>query len=188
MMMTMQTVYSRRLTAPISLQAAGGRASFFRELDAVLRACRISRPARPSLSVCSAGHGVASDADPVLRQPTRMGRVVSFIDDNLDAPLTLDRLAEEAELSKYHFSRVFRQEVGLPPWSFVRRARVDRARGLLERGASPAAAAVEAGFCDQSHLTRAMKEIVGKTPKQVQKGLHRNDRKDVREDRKDVQE
>jgi AraC-like DNA-binding protein len=188
MMMTMQTVYSRRLTAPISLQAAGGRASFFRELDAVLRACRISRPARPSLSVCSAEHGVASDADPVLRQPTRMGRVVSFIDDNLDAPLTLDRLAEEAELSKYHFSRVFRQEVGLPPWSFVRRARVDRARGLLERGASPAAAAVEAGFCDQSHLTRAMKEIVGKTPKQVQKESRRNDRNDVREDRKDVQE
>jgi AraC family transcriptional regulator len=110
-----------------------------------------------------------------------MGRVVTFIDENLDTSLTLDRLAEEAELSKYHFSRVFRQEVGLPPWSFVRRARVDRARGLLELGTSPAAAAVEAGFCDQSHLTRAMKDIVGKTPKQVQKEAHRADRKDVQD-------
>lgn len=210
MTITMQTLCSRRPTAPTSLHAAGHRGSFIRELDAVLRACGISPPARPGLPICSAGDGVVSDAVPALREPTRIGRVVSFIDDHLDSPLTLERLAEEAELSKYHFSRVFREEVGLPPWSFVRRARVDRALGLLERGASPAAAAVEAGFCDQSHLTRAMKEIVGKTPKQVQTESHRNDRRDVpprpredvrqdlkdvrkdredvRQDRKDVQE
>ena len=186
--MTSKTVFSRRLPAPISLPVDGDRAAFLRELDTLLRSCRISRTARPAIPVCSAGDEVAPDADSTLQHPTRMGRVVSFIDENLDTPLTLNRLAKEAELSKYHFSRVFRQEVGLPPWSFVRRARVDRARGLLERGTTPAAAAVEAGFCDQSHLTRAMKDIVGKTPKQVQKEAHRADREDVQEDRKDVQE
>lgn len=181
MMMTNQAVCLRPLAAPNSRQVDGDFASFFCELDALLRSCRISRSARPALPVCSAGDVVSSDAEPALRHLTRIGRVVTFIDENLDAPLTLDRLAEEAELSKYHFSRVFRQEVGLPPWSFVRRARVDRAKRLLERGVSPSAAAFEVGFCDQSHLTRAMKEMVGKTPKQVQKGAHQDDRKNIQE-------
>ena len=61
-----------------------------------------------------------------------------------DSPGRLD-LAEVAGLSRYHFSRVFREEVGQTPWAFVRAARVRHATELLAEGCPPAEAAHEAG-------------------------------------------
>ncbi len=146
--------------------------SFLRDLDAMLHASGISR--RTWAPICSAdaeAFGPGSGDRPSIR----VGRVVSYIDENLDASLSLDELAREAELSKFHFSRVFREEVGDPPWAYVRKARIGRAKDLLAQGVSPAAAAVESGFCDQSHLTKVMKQFEGKTPRQYQEESHRKD-------------
>lgn len=106
---------------------------------------------------------------------------MTFIDENLDGPLNIDQLAQEADLSKYYFSRLFRKELGQTPWSYVRAARVERAKALLERGASPAAAAVDAGFCDQSHLTNVMRDVAGTTPKQYQQERRSDDGKDLQD-------
>jgi AraC-like DNA-binding protein len=48
---------------------------------------------------------------------------------------------------------------------------VRRARELLERGVPPAAAAVSVGFCDQSHLSRHFRRIVGATPGLYQRAV-----------------
>jgi methylphosphotriester-DNA--protein-cysteine methyltransferase len=58
------------------------------------------------------------------------------------------------------------KEMGLPPHGYLKQARVRKARNLLSRGWSIAAAAMEAGFADQSHLTRNFKHIFGITPGQ----------------------
>lgn len=50
----------------------------------------------------------------------------------------------------------------------IRRAR--RAVALLRAGRTPADAAHDAGFCDQAHLTRALRRFVGQTPGQVAAG------------------
>lgn len=140
-------------------------AAFLNELDALLAASGIIRRATPP--ICSAADSNGSAGERVLSP--RIGRVVSYIDEHLDAPLTVDRLASEAELSKYHFSRIFRREIGKSPWSFVREARVQKAKELLEHGSPAAAAAVEAGFFDQSHLTKTMRDVDGTTPSEYQK-------------------
>ena len=142
-----------------------------RELNSILRASGIAPLRSNSLPVC--GKAEFGDVSP------RIGRVLVFVEDHFHQPLTIDDLAGEAGLSKYHFSRVFREEVGETPWAFVRRTRIERAKDLLERGASPAAAAVDAGFFDQSHLTNVLREVEGTTPKQY-RDAHRR-RKDFQE-------
>jgi AraC-like DNA-binding protein len=111
-----------------------------------------------------------SDAPPVPmmlgneRSPVRRAR--EYIDDNCSEDVSISRLAAIAHLSPYHFIRVFHKELGLPPHSYLKQARVRKAKELLAHGWSIAAAALEAGFVDQSHLARNFKLIFGFTPGQ----------------------
>lgn len=91
-------------------------------------------------------------------------RAVEHIEGRLAETVTLDDLAAHAGRSKYHLLRTFSREVGMPPHAYQTRARVLRARDLLESGVPPARAALETGFADQSHLTRHFKRLLGTTP------------------------
>jgi|GEM_PF-1681690 len=70
--------------------------------------------------------------DPQNRYARRLNRVVNHVQDNLGESLDLDRLAGVACLSRYHFARVFHDQVGETPMDFVRRVRVERAANLLQ--------------------------------------------------------
>ena len=78
--------------------------------------------------------------------------------------ISLDELAALSSLSPWHFLRTFRDETGLPPHAYLTQLRVRKAERLLRAGHSPSMAAAEAGFADQSHLTRWFRRIVGATP------------------------
>ena len=97
-------------------------------------------------------------------------RAQDLVEADPGAVRSLDDLADAAGLSRYHFARRFRRETGETPWEFVRRARVERAVRLLEDGHPPAEVAHEAGFADQSHLTRTLRERDGRTPAEVRRG------------------
>ena len=84
---------------------------------------------------------------------------------------TLDELAAQAGLSKFHFLRVFKAATGFPPHAYLVRRRLALAKTLLERGAPIAEAALQAGFADQSHLTRRFKAAYGVTPGAFQRPL-----------------
>ena len=96
----------------------------------------------------------------------RLLAVVEYIEGRLDAGVSLDELATVARLSVYHFARQFRAATGLPPYQYVIARRVERAKQLLQSGTdlSLAEVAADAGFCDQSQLTRHFKRLVGVTP------------------------
>ena len=122
-----------------------------------------------------------------LEVSPRIRRVQEFVEVHVGEALCLDDLAEVAGLSRYHFSRVFREEVGQTPWAFVRDRRIERAKDLLAEGRSPAEAAHEAGFFDQSHLTRVLRRFDGRTPGDLRDAA--NDRSDDGDDdRKIVQD
>jgi AraC-like DNA-binding protein len=78
--------------------------------------------------------------------------------------VSLQKLAQVAGLSPFHFARAFRQEVGLPPHRYQVQMRIDHARRLLARGASIANVATDTGFYDQSHFGWHFKRLVGVTP------------------------
>jgi len=100
------------------------------------------------------------------RSVAAMERVLRHIDEHLGQPLALAELAELAGLSLWRFATVFRQQVGISPHRYICRLRVERAQALILDGVPAATAASEAGFYDQSHLSRHFKSICGMTPGQ----------------------
>ena len=111
------------------------------------------------------------DASAIMRvplnglSPQRWVRVRDYIETHLDDRLTLADLAAVACLSPYHFSRSFKQAVGVGPQRYIMRRRIERAKTLMRRtNRSLAWIAQEAGFTDQSHLTTMFRREMGLTP------------------------
>ena len=96
----------------------------------------------------------------------RLKAVVEYLEENLDASLSLGQLAAVARLSPYHFSRQFKRATGLPPHQYVITRRIERVKDQLQSGTalSLAEVAVRAGFSDQSQFSHHFKRIVGVTP------------------------
>jgi AraC-like DNA-binding protein len=76
----------------------------------------------------------------------------------------LKELSKIAGLSRYHLLRSFRSRFGLPPHAYQMQLRVLHAKEFLFAGMAAKDAAQEAGFCDQAHLTHALRRSTGVTP------------------------
>jgi AraC-like DNA-binding protein len=98
------------------------------------------------------------------RQAVKRAR--DYLAENYAEPVTLEDLARVANLSPYHFSRVFAEQTGMPPHAFQIQLRVARARELLRQGWPIPQVATHTGFADQSHLTRHFKRLTVVTPGQ----------------------
>lgn len=73
-------------------------------------------------------------------------------------------LAHRCGVTPEHASRACRRWFGMSPSVLRREGRLQHAISMLRQGASPSAAAIDAGFCDQPHLTRLLKRATGLTP------------------------
>ncbi|MBV8836793.1 MAG: AraC family transcriptional regulator [Alphaproteobacteria bacterium] len=73
-------------------------------------------------------------------------------------------LEDVAGLDRWTLARDFRAAYGTSPRAFRTMRQLDRARHLITAGRSLAEAAVAAGFCDQSHMSRMFKRAYGLTP------------------------
>jgi AraC-like DNA-binding protein len=91
-------------------------------------------------------------------------RVVEYLHECFADRITLGGVAQTVGLSRYAVLRVFRRDVGIPPYGFLTQIRVEQAKNLLRTGQSLAAVAQMVGFADQSHLTRHFRRLVGVTP------------------------
>lgn len=93
----------------------------------------------------------------------RINRVMDFIETNLEQPLPLERLAEVALFSKYHFHRVFFARVGETPGQFIQRLRIEKAARLLlsNRERPVTEVALDCGFSDSAAFARAFRVVFG---------------------------
>ncbi len=82
----------------------------------------------------------------------RLRAVQALIAERCAESLSLDELAREAGMSRYHFVRAFSRAVGMTPHAWQLDRRIERARALLEQGMSLADAALQLGFADQGHF------------------------------------
>jgi AraC-like DNA-binding protein len=80
--------------------------------------------------------------------------------------VALDELACVAGLSKFYLLRAFRRAYGLTPHAYQMQLRLARARRLLAEGSPLSHVTYDAGFADQSHLTRRFRAFFGFTPAQ----------------------
>jgi AraC-like DNA-binding protein len=98
-------------------------------------------------------------------------RVQSHLQQHATECVSLDELAELACVSKSYLVRTFHRAVGLPPHSYQVQLRIARAARLIATGASLTRAAFDAGFSDQSHLSRKFKSAYGLTPLGFARGV-----------------
>ncbi len=122
-----------------------------------LRAC-ISACTHQLLDLMSAPTAPPRD----LPHPVRRAR--DWLNHHFNESITLEQLADVAQLSPFHLLRIFRRAVGLPPHAYQTRLRIERARRMLQTGVPPTLVAPAVGFADQSHFTRHFRRVLGITP------------------------
>jgi AraC family transcriptional regulator len=92
-------------------------------------------------------------------------RIRSYIEDKLDSSIRGTDLAGVVQLSTSHFFRAFRQTFGESPLAYIMQRRIRRAQELMLNSRLPLSqVALECGMCDQAHLCRVFRRIVGINP------------------------
>jgi AraC family transcriptional regulator len=111
---------------------------------------------------------VCEAAAPRTAQPTpspALRRVREVLEADLSRTPSLAELAAVADMHASHLTRSFRRAFGESIGAYLRRRRLDAADLWLRQGELPLARiAVEAGFSDQAHFTRAYRRRFGLTP------------------------
>jgi AraC family transcriptional regulator len=129
-----------------------------------------------ALSTALAVHLLREYGAAVLRPKRQYGRLpreklvraVEYIQDQLNADLTVSGIAQAVYLTPYHFTRLFKESTGQSPYQYVVEARVRKAKELLTTGKfTISEVAHHVGFADQSHLTRHFKRVFGLPPKRL---------------------
>ncbi len=110
-------------------------------------------PPIPDFSPVQLGHNLAVE------------RVIATMRDDVSYPYTLDTFAEIANYSPYHFARMFRGVVGVPPGEFLAALRFERAKQLiLHTEASITEICMEVGFASLGTFSARFKQLIGRSP------------------------
>lgn len=98
--------------------------------------------------------------------PGALRRVREYIEEHVTENISLETLAEVADLSRCHFARAFKQSVGTAPHAYLMQRRLERAERLLvETDAPLCQVALDSGFGDQSTFSRYFRRNFGVTPR-----------------------
>jgi AraC family transcriptional regulator len=98
--------------------------------------------------------------------------VVAYIEEHVAEPISVDKLAQLARLSRYHFSRAFKQSFGQPPHRFHARRRIERAKVLLATSAqSVTEIGLTMGFSETSSFSTAFRRETGMAPSSYRRSL-----------------
>ncbi|MDD9939608.1 MAG: helix-turn-helix transcriptional regulator [Myxococcales bacterium] len=132
----------------------------------------MTQPCRSVLCALEQGEAPQGALEALLRErlrlPDRRHPIVRSAIDGIASHgghVVIADLVRDASVSRRHFERLFREQVGLSPAAFARLAQVDKARGLLVSGSWPLARiAQECGFFDQAHLSREFRRAMGTSP------------------------
>ncbi len=92
--------------------------------------------------------------------------VVDYINQHYSEPLSLDILAEQVYVSKYHLSHEFHRQVGTSVYRYIQKKRLLIARQLLTQGAKPNEVYATCGFGDYAGFYRAFKAEYGVSPRE----------------------
>src|SRR5512139_2761320 len=99
----------------------------------------------------------------------RAVRAKLFIDENFASAIDLNKIADEACFSKFHFVRLFKDIYGRTPHQYLTHVRIEKAKEYLDEGQTVAYACFKVGFDSISSFTGLFKRRTGMTPRQYQR-------------------
>lgn len=118
-------------------------------------AVSLIRLARIDISYLSYKHG----------EKDNIARAIEYIRANFDKDFSLKDVSGVANLSPYHFIRVFKGQTGKTPYEFLMDFKIEKARELLAvEKLTVTEVCYQCGFNNRSHFTAAFKRRVGITP------------------------
>jgi len=114
----------------------------------------------------------AHAGSPTTFQPTMGGlspkvllRAIERLRSDSEADVSLDALASDAGLSRFHFCRSFKESTGLSPHAWLRQHRLEQAMNMLrESDESIVSVAAALGYSSQTAFAAAFKKLTGETP------------------------
>ncbi|MBR1227387.1 MULTISPECIES: GlxA family transcriptional regulator [unclassified Bradyrhizobium] len=106
-----------------------------------------------------------------LKSPTgRFGPLLAWAREHLDAPLTVEDMAEQAGMSSRHFTRAFIAETGTTPSKAVERLRIEVARQRVQSSSEAIERVAETtGFRDPERMRRAFIRAFGQPPQSLRR-------------------
>jgi two-component system, response regulator YesN len=104
------------------------------------------------------------------RKNHNLQQALKYIHNNYSTDICLDRVAGTAGISKYHFSRCFKEMTGFTYQSYLNRVRIEQAKKLLDDDAlSITDTGYAVGYSDLTHFERIFKKLTGATPSQYRR-------------------
>ncbi|HEV2836806.1 MAG TPA: AraC family transcriptional regulator [Pyrinomonadaceae bacterium] len=108
--------------------------------------------------------------------PHKLRQAIALIDHHLsdeeEGRVALRAVAGAVRMSYFHFSRAFKQSMGMTATNYIAERRFERAKKMLEETELPISEiALRSGFSSQSHFTTAFRRLAGATPKAFRAAL-----------------
>ena len=94
----------------------------------------------------------------------RIKRMLIFMENHLSEELSVEFLAEQFFISRYHLMRLFKKETGQSLYDYLTERRLFFARELIRQGVPATESCFQAGFGSYSSFTRAYGKRFGTTP------------------------
>lgn len=131
------------------------------------------------LQLCSVWEASATEVGAVNPDYEKVLPVLQYIQNHFTESFTLDDLARNFSISKYHLCHVFKNVTGFSVMEYVIQRRIILARELLREPISVQEAGERAGFQTNSHFIRTFSAYTGMSPKRYARQYLQSDKCDT---------
>ncbi len=108
----------------------------------------------------------AENSKSVFQKDQLSMQIVSYVNENLATPLSVNDLAQRFHISRSFLYALFKQTTGANPHDYIRTKRLVLARRMIMDGTPPNTACLQCGFRDYTAFFRGYKSRFGTTPKE----------------------
>lgn len=99
-----------------------------------------------------------------------LGGAIDYINKNIFREISIDEICSAVHISKYHFCRLFKKNMGMTVMDYILKTRIVLAKNMLKKeNTSITEVSERCGFSSVSYFCRVFKESIGKTPLRYRK-------------------